>query len=129
MLTVHDLETAPHDLKGAPLDPETADLDAVAAAAMRQIMAKTAGAGLNFEPERVEKDLTRLVLSLIEFVRRLLEAQAVRRMEAGRLTEAQEERLGETLMRARERLIEVAAQFDLTADDLRLDLGPLGRAL
>ncbi len=117
MLSTHDLDAA---------DAEV-DLDAIAAAAMRQVMAKTSGAGLDLDPERVERDLTRLVLSLIEFVRQLLEAQAIRRMEAGRLTAEEEERLGDTLMRARERLLEVAATFDLAEEDLRLDLGPLGR--
>lgn len=106
------------------LEPET--LARVAETAMRQ----AAGSGaLNFDPDRVEKDLARLVLALIEFVRQLLEAQAVRRMEAGRLTAEQEERLGDTLMRARDKLHAVAAEFGLSPGDLTLDLGPLGRVV
>jgi uncharacterized glyoxalase superfamily protein PhnB len=66
-------------------------------------------------------------LALVEFLRQLMEAQAVRRMEDGSLTEEQEERLGTTLMKAHQRLLEVASEFDLTEADLRLDLGPLGR--
>ena len=120
MLRAHDLDAGPNE------DPDL-DIEAVAAAAMRSAIEKTRGDGLNLDPERVERDLTRLVLALIEFVRQLLEAQAIRRMEAGRLTPEQEERLGDTLMRARERLLEIAAKFDLAEEDLRLDLGPLGR--
>lgn len=86
-----------------------------------------APATLDFDPERVEQDLARLVLALIEFIRQLLEAQAVRRMEKGRLTPEEEERLGLTLMRARERLVEIAAQFGVAEDELTLDLGALGR--
>lgn len=122
MLHVHDLER----FTAERANPEGA-FAAVASAAFRQAMGEARSERLNFEPERVERDLTRLVLALIEFVRQLLEAQAVRRMEAGRLTPAQEDRLGETLMRARARLYEVAAKFDLSKEDLKLDLGPLGR--
>lgn len=82
---------------------------------------------LELDPETVERDLVRLVLALVEFLRQLMEAQAVRRMEAGSLSEEQEEKLGTTLMRAREKVVEVAAEFGLTEADLRLDLGPLGR--
>jgi hypothetical protein len=62
-------------------------------------------------------------------LRRLLELQAIRRMEAGSLTPEQEEALGTTLMRARERVLELARQFELNEADLRLDLGPLGRLM
>jgi len=79
------------------------------------------------DPDNVERDLTQLVLTLVEFIRQLMEAQAIRRMENGNLTEEEEERLGLTLMKARERLIEVAERFDLSPQDLTLDLGPLGR--
>lgn len=84
---------------------------------------------LSLDPERVEQDLARLVLGLIELLRRLMEAQAIRRMEAGTLTPAQEERLGDTLMRAAGRVRELAAAFGLSEADLSLDLGPLGRTV
>jgi hypothetical protein len=82
---------------------------------------------LRIDPANVERDLSRLVLSLIEFLRQLMEAQAIRRMEAGTLTADEEEALGTTLMLARGRVLELAAHFGLKASDLRLDLGPLGR--
>ncbi|MGF1544574.1 MAG: gas vesicle protein K [Parvularculaceae bacterium] len=82
---------------------------------------------VRIDPETVERDLVRLVLTLVEFIRQLLEAQAVRRMENGTLTPDEEERLGATLMRAREKIVEIAERLGLGADELTLDLGPLGR--
>jgi len=82
---------------------------------------------LNLDPDQIERDLSRLVLGLIEFLRQLMEAQAIRRMEAGRLTPDEEEALGLTLMRAQEKILDLAEKFGLSPEDLRLDLGPLGR--
>ncbi|MCW2319053.1 hypothetical protein M2322_004622 [Rhodoblastus acidophilus] len=84
-------------------------------------------AALNLDPDQVERDLSRLVLGLVEFLRQLMEAQAIRRMEAGRLTPEEEEALGLTLMRAHEKILDLAEKFGLKPEDLRLDLGPLGR--
>ena len=84
---------------------------------------------INVDPDNVARDVSKLVLSLAEFLRQLMEAQAVRRMEAGSLTELEEETLGTALMQAREQIRKVAAEFDLAEDDLRLDLGPLGRVV
>ena len=81
------------------------------------------------DPDRVEQDLARLVLGLMEFLRKVMELQALRRMEAGRLTEEEEERLGLTLMRAEAAIREMAAKFGLDPGDLSLDLGPLGRTV
>ncbi|MEM8657097.1 MAG: gas vesicle protein K [Pseudomonadota bacterium] len=82
---------------------------------------------ISLNPETVEQDLARLVLGLMEFLRRLMELQAIRRMERGTLTEEEEERLGLTLMRASTALRDVAGKFGLTEDDLSLDFGPLGK--
>lgn len=81
---------------------------------------------LAIDPDRVERDLARLVLAILEFLRQLMELQAIRRVEAGSLSEAEEERLGTALMRAHDRLRELAAAFGLAEEDLALDLGPLG---
>lgn len=112
------------------------DLSEEALAALAQRAFTSASRGmldedgrLGLDPDRVEKDLARLVLALIEFVRQLLETQAVRRMERGALTPDEEERVGLTLMRAREKLVAVAAEFGLGEEDLTLDLGPLGRVV
>ncbi len=84
---------------------------------------------INPTPENVEQGLAKLVLSLIEFLRRVLERQAVRRMDAGDLTEEQIERMGLTLMRLEEKVVELAEEFGLSAEDLNIDLGPLGKLL
>jgi hypothetical protein len=84
---------------------------------------------LAIDPERLEQDLTRLVLTLVEFIRRLMEAQAVRRLEAGTITEAQAETLGLTLMQAREAVLALCARLGVAPDSLNLDLGPLGRLM
>ncbi|MEO0498053.1 MAG: gas vesicle protein K [Pseudomonadota bacterium] len=82
---------------------------------------------LAIDPDTVGQDLAKLVLTLVEFVRQLLEAQAIRRMDAGSLSEEQEERLGNTLYQAREKIIELADAFGIPADELTANLGPLGR--
>ncbi len=84
---------------------------------------------LAIDPDRVEQDLTRLVLTLVEFLRRLMEAQAVRRLEANTITPDEAERLGLTLMRAREAVVSLCARLGVVPESLNLDLGPLGRLL
>jgi hypothetical protein len=81
------------------------------------------------DPERVEKGLARLVLTLIELLRQLMERQAIRRMEGGSLTDEEIERLGETFMKLAERMEELKAEFGLEDRDLNIDLGPLGDLL
>ena len=77
------------------------------------------------DPEVVENGLAKLVLSNIEMVRRLLEKQALRRMDAGNLSEAEIERLGNALMKLEEKMAEMKQLFGLTEDDLNLSLGPI----
>ena len=82
---------------------------------------------INADPERVEQGLARLVLTLIEVVRKVLEHQAVRRMDGGGLSAAEVERLGLTLLKLDERMQQLKGTFGLTDEDLQIDLGPLGR--
>lgn len=84
---------------------------------------------LDASPDDLDTGLARLVLTLIEFLRRVLEHQAVRRLEAGTLTEEEEEKLGLALMRLQERMVEMREKLGLEEEDLQLDLGPLGRLL
>lgn len=77
----------------------------------------------------MEHDLARLVLTLAEFVRRLLEAQAVRRMDAGTITQSEAERVGLGLLRAREAVETMCIRLGVRLDELNLDLGPLGRLM
>ena len=83
----------------------------------------------NADPKDVQKSVARLVLALIEFLRKLLERQAIRRMEAGTLTGDQTESVGLALMRLQETILELAKQFDISPDELNLDLGPVGKLL
>jgi len=76
------------------------------------------------EPEKVEQGLTQLVLSLVELVRRLLEKQAIRRVEGGSLTPVEVERLGTTLMQLEQQMEKLKEHFEI--ESLDIDLGPLG---
>ena len=88
----------------------------------------TAGrARLDLDPERLKNGLGQLVLTLIKLLHEVLERQALRRIDAGSLTEEQIERLGLTLMGQAEEIDRLRREFDLEDDDLNLDLGPLGR--
>lgn len=80
-------------------------------------------------PENIEQGLAKLVLGLMELLRRLLERQAIRRMEGGSLSDPQVEEMGLALMKLEAKVNELAAQFGLTPKDLNLDLGPLGNLL
>jgi hypothetical protein len=82
---------------------------------------------IDADPEHVETGLARLVLTVIELLRDVLEHQAVRRMDGGGLSEEEVERLGLALMRLDERMQELKNVFGLTDEDLNIDLGPLGR--
>ncbi|MDQ4115002.1 MAG: gas vesicle protein K [Actinomycetota bacterium] len=81
------------------------------------------------DPESVEKGLVQLVLTLVELLRQLMERQAIRRMDAGGLSEEDIERLGQTLMLLDEKMTELRDHFGLTPEDLNIDLGPLGKLL
>lgn len=74
----------------------------------------------------VEQGLAKLVLTLIELIRRLLEKQAIRRIEAASLSDEQIERMGETFLKLEEKMAELKATFGLEDEDLNLNLGPLG---
>lgn len=84
---------------------------------------------LETDPESVERDLFRLVLTVVELVRQLMEKQALRRVDEGDLSEEEVENLGLGLMHLERAMDELKAKFDLTAADLNIDLGPLGTLL
>lgn len=84
---------------------------------------------LETDPETVQRDLMRLVLTIVELVRQLMEKQALRRMDAGDLTDDQVEALGTGLMHLADAMRELRERFGLTQEDLNLDLGPLGTLL
>lgn len=83
-------------------------------------------ARLELDPEQVKNGLGQLVLTVVKLLHELLERQALRRIDAGSLTEEQIERLGFTLMRQAEEIDRLRKEFGLEEQDLNLDLGPLG---
>ncbi|MBT2482330.1 gas vesicle protein K [Streptomyces sp. ISL-94] len=84
---------------------------------------------VELDPDTVERDLARLVLTVVELLRQLMERQALRRVEVGDLSEDQEERLGLTLMLLEDRMELLRTRFGLEPQDLNIDLGPLGKLL
>lgn len=130
--------------RGDPPPPARQRLDEVADAASRafrllpaapQDVPATAGRPsaparrIRTDPDTVERDLMKLVLTLVELLRQLMERQALHRVDQGDLTEEEEERLGSTLLLLHDRMTGLCAQYGLTMDDLNLDLGPLGTLL
>ena len=85
------------------------------------------GARLELTPEKVKNGLGQLVLAVVKLLHELLERQAIRRIDAGSLTEEQIERMGLTLMRQVEEIDRLRIEFGLEEQDLNLDLGPLGK--
>jgi hypothetical protein len=84
---------------------------------------------VNADPHNVERGLAKLVLTLIDLLRQLMERQAIRRMEGASLSDEEVERLGQTFMLLEKRLEELKETFGLKNEDLSLDLGPLGKLM
>jgi hypothetical protein len=84
---------------------------------------------LCLNPENVEQGLAKLVLTVIELLRRLMENQALRRIENGTVTDEETERMGETFIKLEEKMKELRVIFNLKESDLNIDLGPLGKLL
>jgi hypothetical protein len=84
---------------------------------------------LHTDPDTVERDLAKLVLTLVELLRQLMERAALHRVDQGDLTEEQEERIGMTLMTLQDRMDDLCTRHGLDPEDLNLDLGPLGSLL
>src|SRR4030042_667528 len=81
---------------------------------------------IDANPKTVEKGLAKLVLTLIELIRKLMEKQAMRRVEAGSLSDEEVENVGETLMKLENKMDELKGIFGLKDEELNLNLGPLG---
>lgn len=119
--------------KPAPKPGEPAALAPDQLVALREQLeariAEAMPARWNPDPEEVRRAVMKLVLTIVEFVRQLLERQAVRRMEAQTLTPEQIEAVGLALMRLEEAVRDLAKQSGLDYAELNLDLGPLGRLI
>lgn len=83
----------------------------------------------NANPDDVRRSVVKLVLTLVEFIRQLLERQAIRRVEAATLTDEETEAIGLALMRLEQTIRDLGAQFDIPPEELNLDLGPIGRLM
>jgi gas vesicle protein GvpK len=96
-------------------------------AKLRQAQPSVPALRWNPDPEDVQRSVVKLVLSLIEFIRKLMERQAVRRLDQKTLTPEEIENVGVALMRLEETVHLIAKRFKLDPKDLNLDLGPIGR--
>jgi hypothetical protein len=95
----------------------------------REIANRTAPVRWNPEPDDVQKSVAQLVLTIVEFLRKLMERQAIRRMEQKTLTKKEVEAVGEALMKLEETIRDIGRRFGLAPEDLNLDLGPLGKLM
>jgi hypothetical protein len=118
-------------LRGRVVKSRAAELGAREVEALRQELeqrvADIAPARWNANPEDVQRSVAKLVLTLMEFLRKLFEKQTLRRMEEDSLTPEETEAIGLALMRLEETITDLAGRFGLSVDELNLDLGPLGR--
>ena len=122
------MEPSPFD-SPAPAEPEVETEHPAEFVAELRRVADRLPERVNLDAEGIEQGLAKLVLTLIELIRRLLEKQAVRRMEGGGLSPEQVEELGLALMKLEEKMGELKAQFGLEDEDLNLDLGPVGKLI
>ena len=122
------METFPPD-SPTPVEPEVETEHTAEFVAELRRVADALPERVNIDAQSVEQGLAKLVLTLIELIRRLLEKQAVRRMEGGGLTPEQVEELGLALMKLEEKMGELKRQFGLQDEDLNIDLGPIGRLI
>jgi Gas vesicle protein K len=115
--------------RGEIVKLEIAEIEDLRAELERRISSADAAPRWNADPEDVQRSVLKLVLTLVDFIRQLLERQAIRRMDAETLTPEQVEGIGLALMRLEETVHDLARRFDLDPKDLNLDLGPLGRLI
>jgi hypothetical protein len=95
----------------------------------RDLEKKAAPMRWNPETDDVQRSVAQLVLTIVEFLRKLMERQAIRRMEQKTLTPKEVEAVGVALMRLEQTIKEIGARFGLSPEDLNLDLGPLGKLM
>jgi hypothetical protein len=95
----------------------------------KEIERRAQPARWNPDPEDVQKSVVQLVLTIVEFLRRLMERQAIRRMEQKTLTRKETEAVGAALMKLEETVRDIGAKFGLSPEELNLDLGPLGKLM
>ena len=122
----HATKKKPNRRRAVAATPVTA---AELRALKREVSRRAATLRWNPEPEDVQKSVAQLVLTIVEFLRKLMERQAIRRMEQKTLTKKEVEAVGAALMTLEETIREIGRRFGLTPEDLNLDLGPLGKLM
>lgn len=137
------VRTSPKSLARRPRKPRVPTASAAAPAAasveleeieslraeLQRIGADARPPRWNANPDDVRRSVVKLVLTLVEFIRQLLERQAIRRVEAATLTDEETEAIGLALMRLEQTIRDLGAQFDIPPEELNLDLGPIGRLM
>ena len=84
---------------------------------------------VNTNQDNADQGLAKLVLTLVELLRRIMEHEALRRIDGGTLTEVEIEEMGETFLKLDNKMVEMREIFGLKEEDLNLDLGPLGNLM
>ena len=122
------MKTPPPEIP-SPVEPEVETNHPAEFVAELRRVADRLPERVNLDAEGIEQGLAKLVLTLIELIRRLLEKQAVRRMEGGGLSPEQVEELGLALMKLEEKMAELKEHFGLQDEELNIDLGPIGKLI
>jgi hypothetical protein len=112
-----------------PVDPDPTRDAAEAAEAEMARIARALPSRIDIDPDAVQQDLAKLVLTLVELLRRVVEHQALRRMDEGELSDEQVENMGLALLRLEEKMKEIQEVFGVAGEDLNVDLGPIGKLL
>jgi len=81
------------------------------------------------DPKKTEQGLAKLVLTLVELIRKLMEKEAYRRVKRGTLAPAEVQKLGLSLKAVKRKIQEIQAIFGIEDEELNLDLGPLGNLM
>jgi len=80
-------------------------------------------------PRETEQGLAKLILTLVELIRKLMEKEAFRRVKKGTLSPAEIQKLGLSLKAVKKKIEEIKAIFGIEDEELNLDLGPLGNLM
>jgi hypothetical protein len=128
------LEETSNDTVSTPLSKENSQnsnsdgktVDRTLSSAIGEELNKLSQPKTDIDHENVEKGLVKLVLTLVDLIRKLMEKQAIRRIEANQLDDREIEDVGNTFLLLDEKMNQLKVKFGLKDEDLNLDLGPLG---
>ncbi|HEV2390238.1 MAG TPA: gas vesicle protein K [Nitrososphaerales archaeon] len=80
---------------------------------------------LSGDGAKLQNGLAKLVLTIAELLKEVLERQALRRVESGSLTREEVERLGLAFMAIDRKLVEMSREFGMKPGELRAELASL----